>query len=97
MIARSYCDETLPNSRRQTVDQEETGPRLELGMKEILPLQKIQQDTVITSTMLFTFATILATSKFGNDDLDIRYASIDKTTSLSVETAFTYDSKMMLP
>ena len=22
MIARSYCDETLPNSRRQTVDEE---------------------------------------------------------------------------
>ena len=28
MIARSYCDETLPNSRRQTVDQEKAFDRV---------------------------------------------------------------------
>ena len=51
----------------------------------------------ISNVIYYLKQLILATNKFWKDDLNIRYASVDKRTSVFVKTAVTYDSKMMLP
>ena len=69
-----------------TLDQEKTWPTLKLEMREIAPLQKFQTeyyDNIDNATYNLK-QLILATNKFQKDDVDIRYASIDKRTSMYV-------------